>query len=976
MSELIVTKSFVDSFEESVCQYGKKTAVIDGDISLDFYELNNFANLVASKVSNHVSTLDIPAGPIYIAAILDRSAYSTISLLASLKAGFVYVPIDASLPDNAISNILLNKGIKQVITVKAYENRVNKLTHHHVLIIDELDTTIHVENLGKHFSPNRPVLLLYTSGSTGTPKGALHYEEQMFIRPNWLWEEFPFDHDDVVGQRSNIGFIPSFWESLGGLIAGVTTVIIPNHVISNPDDFGNFVKKYVITRLFFVPYLLQTIINSQKSTIEKFSSLKWISIAGAPLSWELLEGVQACFPHTTIINEYGSTEGNGITYYRADNTSPVASNTVPIGKALPGVDLLVLGEGDRLASVGETGVLCVSTNSTFTEYIGRADLNQSAFAMKNIGGDTQKWFVTGDIVKLLDDSVLEFIGRFDNQLKVKGARVEPEQVETVIYEHNNVLACLVLPWEPYNDGIRGLAAFILEKEYLPNTLDELKRLVIDKLPDYMVPAIIRRVKSFPKTPTGKLDRKSFAKNFMSERTEDTSVDNVRNVIINSIKSLLYIEDELDTSITLSDVGMDSLTTVELVNYWNKQFDVSISIREVLARNSIDDLIHYFECLDEGKDYQSVALTDLVNKYSEKITFSKNDSSESTNSVLVTGATGFLGVYLVKRLIDKGMNVYCLVRSSDQKSASEKLEKSFKNYALPFDVHSVNVVCGDISREYFGLDKAEYNLLSKTVSFVIHSAAKVHHLSSYSDLEKENVQGTIEIINFCNSIRDKELLFVSTSAANVVSDAGFLGDASGYAETKWVSENIIKKSIDHGLSAKIIRCGNISSSYYSPGYSRKDMVLQLALKYFSQLPEIPSSGAGERAGKIDIVPVDVAANILTHILLSSSHYDQDIYELYCPNEYSLSDIVTHISIASEKKIVSFQEWVLKLSELSSLHITPESEKLSAFFEGDTPVIREYFDFTYSDLPKLYAGDQYSDLPMPIVDLEYIKRFVFE
>lgn len=963
-------------FEQKVVCSPCSVAVEFKTDSFTYGQLNNIANQIAKELIFK----GVKAGD-RIGVLSKRSHHTVASILGVLKSGAAYVPIDGSYHDELIEFICNDGDISGVVTTTDSYSAVPEGLKAFTVVADLMDSMVESDNLDLNLDIDRPVLLIYTSGSTGKPKGALHCEREQLVRINWLLNEYPFKVGEIVGQRSNIGFIPSVWELLGGLLGGVKTVIIPDEIIKDPEALGDLVLECSISRLSFVPYLLKTVLSSRKENIQKFSALKWISIAGAPLPIDLYLELRDVVPRAIILNEYGTTEANGITFFDTSRLVRGQTKTVPIGKAIPGVELYIFDDDMALVSEGGVGRLYVSKRSTCQQYASLEELNKRAFCKNPVDLDGPELFSTGDVVRLVAKDCIEYLGRTDNQLKVKGVRVEPEQLESVLLEHKEVKGAVAIAWQPDGGDVRGLVVFVLAVNRYPGLLNEIKELAQSRLPPMLMPSIWRFVRVLPTTPSGKIDRKPLVETTANNHLEFSggARNNIKQFLAASLKRALYCADEdLQPGVSLGQLGVDSLTIVELIKLWEKNLDISLTISEVFSLKNLEEVEKYLNHKVDGKKYRRGSVSDLLEGYSflSLPEYSGLDVISKVppdfGGVLLTGVTGFLGANLLEELVKVFPKVFCIVRCNNEEEGVKRLQKAILKYGIVMKSdleRRIEIIPGDIGDNHLGVDEKKYRTLLSSVSHVLHAGASVHHLSSYEELKLANVDGTQSILKFCKESKIKSLLFVSSIAVNKIKDEDEQGLNSGYAESKWVAEKLVENASLEGVSTNIVRCGNISNPIYRIAPGRKDVVLCESLKLLASINELPQ----EQGAVVDIIPVDVAASSLVELLVRDTEERVKLWELSNPNPLSLMTAISYLSESMDKEEVSVDKWLTACRSVIEGARSTTVKSLTAFFSGTHPSILEYYFPTVSHLPKLMNSSIVNGISFPELNEEYIKQF---
>lgn len=952
-------------------------AVSFGEATLTYGALNQQANGMARELRHRGVKTGSPVG-----VLMRRSHHTMVALMGVLKSGGVYVPLDAAYPAEHIRFIATDSGLEAMITTPETLPQVpEKWRDRCVVIGQESSTAVDTGNLDLQLDLDRPMLLIYTSGSTGRPKGVLHNEREQFVRFNWLWRAYPFKPDDVVGQRTSVGFIPSLWEFLGGLLAGVRTVIIPDHVIPDPPALAALVARERITRLAFVPYLLKTLLAGDGNLVRHMTHLRWVSIAGAPLPVTLYKRLRDWLPNTVILNEYGTTEANGISYFDTQELRLGDTQTVPIGRPIPGVTLYVLSELLEPIRIGEVGQLYVTQDSTGRHYVARPELNAEKFVLDPFVGAGTRMFATGDLVRVLPDGNIEYLGRTDNQLKIRDTRLEPEQVESVLSHHPAVKGAVVTPWRPDGETAKGLIAYLEAQGRRETLVSELRDLVSKQLPAHMVPSVWRFVERLPTTPNGKVDRNALVAK-VSRRgvlpSREDALKDVAGFIVYSIQLALELEPEaVNPSARLADLGVDSLTTVELSILWEETLSVRVPIADILAQPTLQALSRHIANLVAGTKPDMVPASSLLQEwpFDQYLPSESVGAYDSTGDILLTGASGFFGAYLLRDLCKStSCRIFCLVRCRDSAEGLERLRKNMRSYGLAdtsMDIldQRVEVIPSDLGAERLGLSDADYANLAERISVILHAGASVHHLRSYADLHAVNVRGTAELVRLAWVGRLKRLAFVSSIAVAAVDKHGASLQSSGYAQTKWLAEKVIDRASQLGIPVLVVRCGNVSSPT-NGGPGREDVVIRDSLRLFSQVGLLPTWPNAV----VDVLPVDVVSHALVTLCRPQAQDFGGWWQFTHPRPAPLDSVIRCLSDIKELRQATYTQWLsacrTRLGESNIL----SQRALAAFFQQDIPLANEYFEPVGDALPALAPYLETQGIAIPDLHEDYLYQFV--
>jgi amino acid adenylation domain-containing protein len=347
--------------------------------------------------------------------------------------------------------------------------------------------------------------ILYTSGSTGTPKGIVHTHRSGMSFALWAAETYQLTSADRVSNHAPLHFDLSTFDFFAAAYAGATTVIVPEALTKFPADLGRLMERERLTVWYSVPYaLIQLLERGRLSTLD-LSALRWILFAGEVFPVKHLRRLLEALPHVRFSNLFGPTETNVCTYYHVPVSLPESDDPIPIGTPCANVESLIVNDDDQLVRDGEAGELLIRGGVVMDGYWGRPDLSKRSF-FKPVSGGPGDYYRTGDLVAALPDGNLKYLGRKDRQIKTRGYRVELDEVEAALLSLAGVEEAAAYP-VPDGQGSRLIEAAVTAKEGTTLTAADVMRHVAACLPAYAVPTRLRVLEAFPRTSTGKINRR-------------------------------------------------------------------------------------------------------------------------------------------------------------------------------------------------------------------------------------------------------------------------------------------------------------------------------------------------------------------------------------------------------------------------------------------------------------------------------------
>ncbi len=497
-------------FEQQVAQTPDAIAGIYADSALTYGELNRRANALA----HFLRTYGVGRGTL-VAVCLNRSLDMLVSLLAILKAGAAYVPLDPLYPGERLTFMLDDSHASILLTTQPLLAGLPATSVYTVT----LDTVWSEIAPGSENNPSSGVsgedmaYVIYTSGSTGQPKGVIGTHRATLNRMYWMWDHFPFKEGELCCQKTSLSFVDSIWEIFGPLLRGIGSVILPDEIVKDPYHLIATLAEQHVTRIVLVPSLLRMLLDTSFDlAIHLACVLYWFS-SGETLPAELAESFLNRVPHGVLLNLYGSSE------VAADATcAPATTNcglsSVSLGRPIANTQLYLLDAQLQPVPTGVPGEIYIGGAGLARGYLNRPELTAERFIPDLFGVKPgARLYRTGDRGRYLPNGEIEFLGRLDYQVKLRGYRIELGEIEAALAEHPIVRASVVVLREAITGDKRLVAYVVLnEDEQVPVTqksasiVANLRTFLRGRLPEYMLPTSVVLLPALPLTPNGKLDR--------------------------------------------------------------------------------------------------------------------------------------------------------------------------------------------------------------------------------------------------------------------------------------------------------------------------------------------------------------------------------------------------------------------------------------------------------------------------------------
>ncbi|PPK38203.1 non-ribosomal peptide synthetase [Pseudomonas laurylsulfatiphila] len=556
----------------------QRTALLWDGGQLDFAGLHTQVNRLAHYLR------DKGVGPdVCVAIACERSPQLLIGLLAIIKAGGAYVPLDPDYPAERLSYMLSDSGVELLLTQTCLLDRLPASQGVSVIAMD----TLHLDSWpsqapGLHLQGDNLAYVIYTSGSTGQPKGVGNTHAALAERLQWMQQTYQLNETDVLMQKAPISFDVSVWEGFWPLITGSRLLIAGPGEHRDPHRIAQLVQAYGVTTLHFVPPLLSLFIDEPLSA--QCTSLRRVFSGGEALPAELRNRVLAQLPAVQLHNRYGPTEtAINVTHWQCSSADGERS---PIGRPLGNVICRVLDSELNPVPAGVPGELCISGSGLARGYLGRPGLTAERFVVDPLGEHGARLYRTGDRARWTGDGVIEYLGRLDQQVKLRGFRVEPQEVEARLLAQAGVAQAVVLVRETAAGGqLIGYFTTTDTAESIDAQSTRLKAALTAQLPEYMVPAQLMRLDQMPLGPSGKLDRRALPEPQWQVREHVEPVTELEQQIAGIWREVLGL-----TPVGLRDdffaLGGHSLLATQIISRTRQACDVELPLRALFEHSEL------------------------------------------------------------------------------------------------------------------------------------------------------------------------------------------------------------------------------------------------------------------------------------------------------------------------------------------------------------------------------------------------------
>ncbi|MBZ0167630.1 MAG: non-ribosomal peptide synthetase, partial [Candidatus Omnitrophica bacterium] len=560
--------------------------------------LNQQANQVARYLLTQGVGPDTPVG-----LLVERSPEMIVALLAILKSGGCYVPLDPKSPPERLRAIMddaLNTDGVRPIVLTQERLRENIPEHAGKNVALDSDAALWesqpVTNPDGQAKPGHLAYIIYTSGSTGIPKGVMIEHRSIVNYTRHAIKEYEMTAKDKVLQFSSITFDAAGEEIYPVLSAGGTLVLRDEETIRSPQTFIEKCNQHKISLLSMPTTYFHQLTGAVETAPVRFGEhVRAILFGGERVFPQEIQRWQQVYPSKpTLINTYGPTEATVVaTTYILPADAAGDSTEIPIGKPVANAQIYVLNHDRQPVGVGIPGELCIGGAGLARGYLNRPELTAERFVDNPMRrpGHGEKIYRTGDLVRLKPDGLLEFIGRADDQVKVRGYRIEPGEIESVLKDHPAIGECAVLARKG-DHGDHQLEAYLVLKEPAPQEPVDVRAFLKDRLPEYMIPAHISRLDSFPVTAQGKINRAILPELQRENVGPQTQYVGPTNVIEEQLQEfwqdILKVE-RVSITDDFFDLGGHSLLATQIISRIQQSFQVELSLRTMFTEPTVKAL---------------------------------------------------------------------------------------------------------------------------------------------------------------------------------------------------------------------------------------------------------------------------------------------------------------------------------------------------------------------------------------------------
>ncbi len=871
-----------------------KLAVIAQNGSYTYRELNEKANRLAHRLA-----ADGIGPDCRVAVIMPRIREAYAAREGVLKSGAAFVPIDPKYPDDRVEYIIKESGAQAVVSVsKLISERTELVSRCEVpwLAAEELFAEGDTGNLDLAIDPSSLAYIIFTSGSTGKPKGVMIAHRNLvnlcLDGNNVATQYYRAAGDPVCYSFASLSFDASIQEECVPLSHGYTAVIASEEEIENPLLLAETLIRTKATLMFMTPSYAANVIDVEP-VARAFRQLKSLLLAAESVSPELVGKLRAAGITAELYNGYGPTETTvGCTYHH------ITDEYVTIGRPVANDKIFILDAHGHVLPICAIGDLTIAGAGVGLGYMHLPDKT----AEKYITVEGLPAYRSGDMARYNTEGNVEFFGRMDNQVKLRGLRVELDEIEKAITSYDGISAAVVIVKNaPEGDYLAGYftAGTQIDKADLTNALSR-------SLTPYMVPKILMQLEKFPLTPNGKVDRRALPE--PAPETEATQGKEPKTELEKKIAGLFARAlglKNVGTDQNFFDLGGTSLS-VSKVAMLAVGAGLPIAYGDVFDAPTVEQLAAHVTAVSGSANAAAGSSRSEKTSSEEALRANRTENigavwaERPLGRVLLTGSTGFLGIHILRELLQQGVPVLALARSTKDLDALTRLKGMLMYYFdSPLDEETgrlVRVVDADVTDEALG-----EKLAGEPFDTIVNCAAIVKHFAADDIIERVNVGGVVNLIRLAKN-SGARLIHISTiSVAGENIDGKFpltfrlhedeldVGQdiSNKYVNSKFKAEKAILEAVPHGLDAKIVRVGNLMGRQSDGEFQINSVTSGFIrdLRSYQAIGCFPVSGCDSR---VDFSPIDEVARAI--LLLAGAPKQFTLFHAVNSHEVEMGDVI--------------------------------------------------------------------------------------
>ena len=973
------TKTIVSLFREQVAAHPQASAVLFEEKTITYQELDE----VSDRIAAYIASLGLGREKV-VSILIGRNEMMAVASLGALKAGCAYQPLDPSYPEERLNFMIEDASASLLIADAQYRKLI---TNYKGPCLDTADiAALPAGPVPKGPAPEDLFILLYTSGSTGVPKGCMLEHRNLMNFCAWYRNFYQLTEKSRVAAYASYGFDANMMDMYPALTTGACVCIIPEETRHDMSLLNSFITDNKVTHSFMTTQVGVMFAKNFPGN----PSIKYLSTGGEKL-------ISMDPPSYNFYNGYGPTECTIFTtIFKVNKKEP----NIPIGQPLSNVRLYVVDTQGRRLPAGAVGELWVTGPQVSRGYLNRPEKTAETYIPNPFAKEYpyDRVYRTGDIVRYRMDGNIEFVGRNDGQVKIRGFRVETKEVEAVIREFPGVTDVTVQPFDNPSGG-KFIAAYIV----CDGDLDKkaLTDFILQRKPPYMVPAAFTKLKAIPLNVNQKVDRKALPEPEMSASGEFVPPEGEIETALCEIFAEVVGVDRVGATDNFFDMGGTSLMVTNVLVSAEKR-GLKFSYAEVFVYPTPRAMAAFLSGTvekpakkeDEVTSYDYSAIDALLAGNTLEA-FLKGKRQPLGKNILLTGATGFLGIHVLRELVEQTGGdtiIWCLLRGKGSISAEQRLKGMlvyyFEKKYRQLVGGRIRLIQGDIT------DKAVFDgiLAAGTkIDMVVNCAANVKHFSKGDDILRVNYYGVQNLVDFCLATGAR-LLQVSTESVGGMTEGPvpkvmdeqmlFFGQNTDnqYVVSKFLAERCILEKVAEGsLHAKIARVGNLSPRAVDGEFqvNFNSNASMGRMKAYRMMGAVPYPLLESR---MEFSPIDEVAHAV--VLLAGTPEANCVFHVSNDHLLPMDDILSrlHKDDGSPLDYVEMDEFARRMDEAGA---DPEKARILSSIvaynqaEGQVQMVENLAENTYSMNVLHRLGFRWNETSSDYVDMifEMLDSFRF-
>jgi myxalamid-type nonribosomal peptide synthetase MxaA len=968
-----------------------RIALVGQGRSLTYRELDEQTAALAARLRTQIH-----AGPgAHVAIYLPRSVDMVLAVMAVLRAGYSYIPLDPAYPADRIGFIVADAQIAALLARRDGQEPLPQVDVPTIFIDDARggDADVVPDQPARGRSADDRAYTLYTSGSTGTPKGVQVLHRSVVNLLDSMRKTPGMGPDDVLLAVTSPSFDIAALEMFLPLMVGARSVIADVSDVTDGARLARLLDEHHVTFMQATPTTWHLLVGSGWSGRAGLRALCCGEAFPPALAESLLT---RC---SEVWNGYGPTEATIYSTIHRVTVEDLRAGSIPIGRPIQNTSAYVLDQAFNPVPAGVLGELCVGGDGVALGYVGRPQLTTESFVVAPFA-PRPRLYRTGDLVRRRADGILEFQGRLDHQVKVRGYRIELGDIEAHLGQHPAVGRCAAVVREDV-PGDKVIVAFLelarRDGPATPPSAIELRAWLRDWLPDYMIPGRFVVLEELPLTPNGKIDRNRLPVATAQGSDPETSPATAGYVaprneteerLVKIWKDVLG-QSRIGVEDSFFDLGGHSLLATKLIFRIRAAFDVDLPLQVLFESQPTVARLAVLMAGGLSQDGAESAAAQRLDLAAEAILSpglrpaagAPVHSVAHPQHVFLTGATGFLGAFLLAELLaTTDASVYCLVRADSPGEGKDRIMAVLATYLISNPVHADRIipVLGSLDRARLGLSRAEWYHLSQMVDVIYHCGAEVNFLKKYQALKPANVSGTEEILRLACDRSVKPVHFVSTTYVfdrfSYPSGTEFteetppvhnLEHTLGYTQSKWVSEQMIFEAGRRGVPIYVYRAGRVAGHSLTGACQTYDFLWR-ALKVGLEMEAAPVMDM-----MIDITPVDYVVGAIVHLSRQPALQGK-AFHLVTKDPVQESDLVDWVEkFGYRAERLSFGQWCSRVEERAAELSDVTAGALAPFLSGTLPL--DKMPKSYFDARNVSAGLEGTDITCAPIDDRLLRLY---